>query len=485
MKTISHIRQLISESLVYGLSGIFSRLLFFILVPVYTHVFVPEEYGVIALIANTTNLVSMFVNLGLESAAARWFYDTESIEDRKVTIASWVWCHLGVALLFTVIILLFSDVLAIHVVSSAAAAAYFRLSALALFLSVLGTTVTNWLRLQRRPYATVCYSLATSALTVLLTSIFLLYLKTGLVGVYLSELITAAFSTFVAVFVMKEWLKPSLFSFERLRNMLRYSLPVVPAGIAYWAVNLSGVYFIKLFHSVSNVGLYQVGSSIAAAVLLLTGSFQQAWGPFAFSIHKDEGAKQVYADVLIIYSLITSLACVVLTLFAPEILKIVTTTAYTGSSNVVGIIAFNHVVIGLGYIAVIGPSIAKTTKPYGVAVILSALATLPLNITLVPILGNVGAAIASLVSQSIVPIYVFYCSQKLYPIPYRFKATIITIFMAIGTSQLGSSLIRGTTVVDMLYKVLIICSFVMILFLLRVISLDSIKGFAGETILLK
>lgn len=75
-------------------------------------------------------------------------------------------------------------------------------------------------------------------------------------------------------------------SLQRLKEMLKFSLPLFPASIAYWTINLSGLFFLNKYCDKSEVGLYQIGTSFASAVALITGAFQSAWGPFAYSIYK-------------------------------------------------------------------------------------------------------------------------------------------------------------------------------------------------------
>jgi O-antigen/teichoic acid export membrane protein len=417
---LSYLKQLALESLVYGLSGIISRFLAIFLVPIYTRIFTPEDYGVMSLVTTTMGLVSIFVVLALDSSAERWYWDTEDTDDRKTTLASWAWCQIVVSLVFTALLFILSDWLGQELVHRSDGGVYFRLAAIALPLSVLGTVVTNWLRMQRRPWATMSFSLGTSLFNILLTILLVVILRWGLISVFLAQVATAVLSTAIAAVLLKDWVDPRKFQWLRLKVMLKYALPLIPAALAYWIVNLSGRYFVQFFSSTSEVGLYHVGSTVASVVALVTGAFQLAWGPFAMSIHKQPEAKRVYSNVLLAYLWITCFISTALALFAPEILRFLTTEAYVGASRVVGLLAFNYVLIGLSYIAAIGPIIVKTTKPYGLAVIIAAGLTIGLNFLLVPYWGKEGSALATLIAQAIVPIYVFYRSQKLYPIPYRF-----------------------------------------------------------------
>src|SRR5437588_6133790 len=95
----NHLRQLGSESLIYGLSGVISRFVSFFLVPIYTRIFSPEDYGVMTLVSSTISVVAIFVGLGLDSAVHRWYWETENLTERKRSIASWAWCQIILSLM--------------------------------------------------------------------------------------------------------------------------------------------------------------------------------------------------------------------------------------------------------------------------------------------------------------------------------------------------------------------------------------------------
>jgi len=470
MNVSPQLRKLAGESVVYGLSSVISRFLAIFLVPIYTRVFTPEDFGVTSLIASTMSLVAMFIVLGLDQSAHRWYWDTENIEDQKKTLASWTWCQILIALMFAFVIWALSEFLGDTLIRREDAKMYFRLSAMTLPLGVLGVVITNWLRMQRRPWATVSFSLGTNLFNVLLTITLVVVFDWGLKGIYTAQLVSAALATVIAVILMRDWIHPKAFEWLRLKEMMTFAFPMVPASLAYWIVNLSWNYFIQGFSSTAEVGLYQVGNYVASIVALITGAFQQAWGPFAMSIHKDPGAKKVYADVLLAFLWITCLLSVGLSLFSHEILMVFTTESYVGASRVVGILAFNYVGIGLSYIAVIGSAIAKTTKPYGHSILLAAILSIALNLILVPRLGKEGAALATLIAQSIVPVYVFYYSQKLYPIPYQFGVALKIIVFSIILTVLGGSISISNPFLGIGVKMLLISMFLPAFFVLQAID---------------
>ena len=99
---------------------------------------------------------------------------------------------------------------------------------------------------------------------------------------------------------------------------------------------------------------------------------------------------------------------------------------------VAGLLAFNQILIGLGYVAAIGPGIAKNNKAFGLAMVTSAVVLVILNLVLVPRFGKEGAAGSILISQSIVPVAVFLHGQRLFPIPYKFGKAFLMFATSLG-----------------------------------------------------
>jgi O-antigen/teichoic acid export membrane protein len=179
---------------------------------------------------------------------------------------------------------------------------------------------------------------------------------------------------------------------------------------------------VQYYRTTGEVGLYQIAGSIAMGMALLTTAFQQAWGPFAMSIYKHSDAKAVYARVFLVCVWFFSLLGTGLSLLTPELIRILATQRYAGANAAVPYLVFGYIMLGLYNIAAIGPTIAKETRLVGAAFVIAAIVNTGLNFLLIPGMGKEGAAISTLVSYAILPVYVFYRSRHIFTIPYRFDA---------------------------------------------------------------
>lgn len=425
MDVAKYIKQLGSETIIYGISGTIGRFIGIFLIPLYTRVFSPADYGVIALVASLVELVSTFIVLGLDNSSGRWFYDSDDTGQRKRIISSWFWCQALMGVIAALIISLFAHQIAGSLLDSSQYATVIRVAALMIPLGTFSKVFGNWLRYQRRAWMTMIYFTTSSLGTIGLIALFVLVWGQGLVGLYWAQVTAAVLMALVVVAVFKSWIAPQYVSWTLLKEMLVFGLPLVPASIASWVRASSDRFILQMFSETSEVGLYAIAGTIASGVALITGAFQMAWGPFAFSILHEIDSVRVYSKVLSVYSLLGCLLGTAVSLFAPLFLQLLTTPDYFPAVSCVPYLAFSYLVVGAIYIVAIGSSIAKKSTPIAVSIFTGAGVNALLNFVLIPCFGREGAAFSALLSNICAVAYLYSASQKNYHIPYQLKDALI------------------------------------------------------------
>jgi O-antigen/teichoic acid export membrane protein len=355
-------------------------------------------------------------------------------------------------------------------IGESTAAVFFTIAALSLPLTGPGLVLLSWLRCQRRVWATVYYTAGYTIANVVLTLIFVAWFRQGVAGILIAQVLTAGVRTLVAIVMMGDWLHPRHFRWHLLRQMLTFSMPLVPAGVALWTLTLASRYFLKFFGSTAEVGLYQVGASLAAFVALAVSAFTQAWPPFALSIHKEPNAKSVYAFAFLGYTWFACLFATAVTLLAPEVLRLLTRPAYYAAAPVVGLLTLGWVMEGHYYVASIGPTLMRKTGPVGTAVGLAAVITVILNVLLIPKWGMLGAAAAYMLAYSARAAYLYWCAQRMYRIPYRFGPALVMVAVAAAVMYVGS-LLQGFSAITLLaLKMAMLSVFLPLPFILKIVS---------------
>ncbi|MBK7588370.1 MAG: polysaccharide biosynthesis C-terminal domain-containing protein [Bacteroidetes bacterium] len=183
-------------------------------------------------------------------------------------------------------------------------------------------------------------------------------------------------------------------------------------------------------------------------------------------IYEKPEAKQTYSMVLTLYCALMCLVALGVAMFAKEGLMLLTTKEYYGAYLAAGVLAFNGIIYGMAYIAIMGCSIHKDNKPLAVSVLFAAGITAILYFLLVPIWGIVGAALSTALGYIVVPIYLFYKSQKYWYIPYKFKIAISIFLFSICLYALSLSIYTSSILINISLKSLLVCAYLIFLILI-------------------
>lgn len=472
---VSRFRQLLADASIYGLAAVVSRFLGALLIPFYTRIFTPQDYGVLSLVTTTATILTIIAPLGLDAAALRWYWDTDDLEDRKATIASWAWCQVCLAALLGIAVVASADWLAPPMTGVQESGRALRLAGVAFALGAPTVVLVNWLRMQRRPWVTAGFTLATTFATLSLSLVLTVGLGWGLTGVFAAQIASSSVGLVLSAVLLRGWINPSRVRWGRLKPMFAYGLPLLPSSAALLIVAFSDRYLIRFLASTEEVGLYHVGYSASTVILILTAAFQQAIGPFAMSIHREPDARHVYANVLVAYVWVGCWMATGMALLAPDLLPLIATTRYAASSSVVGFLALSHVSIGIYYVASIGTTLARETRSMAIASTLGALIHVLLSLVLIPVIGIAGAAFSSLVAQLAIGAFLFYRAQQVYPIPYRFGPVAGVLLLSLVLVATTGWWHVESRIVSIAVKLGLSASFLPVLFLFGILDRAQLR----------
>jgi O-antigen/teichoic acid export membrane protein len=469
MGVANSIRQLAGETLIYGISGTLSRFIGIFLLPMYTRVFSPADYGVVGVMTSLLALCGVLIVLGLDNASARWFYDTGDTLQRKRIMSSWFWCQMTVGMLAALLLLLLAPQIAALLLGTRDLAHLVRIAALTVPLGSFVRVLGNWLRYQRRAAMVTTYYTSTSLGLLGIIALFVLTWPGGLLGLYWAHLVAGLLTAAASVMIIRTWIAPRFVSWPVLKSMLAFGLPLAPASVASWMTALSDRLILSLFRDSSEVGVYTVAASLASVVALVTQAFQWAWGPFAFSLLRDRESAQVYSKALSLYALLGAFLCTAASLFSPWLLRVFATAPYYGAASNIPWLAFSHLAVGATTIAALGSQVVKKSGSIAMSAFVGAGINTLLNFLLIPAIGRDGAAIATFVAYTSATAYMFVASQKHYPLPYHFKDVILCAgfgWLLIGIDRL---LVPGWSALAVTLRVALCLSYVPLAFGLGIV----------------
>jgi len=426
---INKLKRLLKDSLIYGLGRISGSIISIFLVPIYTRIFSPHDYGIIDLIATVVAFLNLFLLLGIENGVARYYVDAKENKDKKLTASTGLFFITAFSFVVIPILILFSKKLSFLIFESRTYSLFLTVALSTIPFYILFYYFQNMLKWRFQPTFFTITSVGLLLLQTSLTVYLVVSLKIGIIGIYIAQLI-GLFVFSIIGFSLTKSSYSILFSFKRLRGLLSFGTPYLPLSISYYIMTYSDRYFLRYFHGLGEVGLYGIGYKVASLITLLTVGFQSAWGPFVYSVYKDKDGRKIFSKVFDYFCIISCFAVLILSIFSHEILKIFATEKYFEAYKVIPFIAVSIVAYTLGPYFSIGIGISKRTIHKGWTGILAALMNIGLNILFIPHYGMIGAAIATILSFSILGVVQMLISQRFYPVGYNFKSNFIMYFIA-------------------------------------------------------
>lgn len=433
------IRSVLRDSVIYGGAAVLSRGVAIILLPIYTRVLSPSEYGAFDLIVTLGVLANLIVALEVSQGLARFWADSASDSLLRWRLAS-------TALSFTVfmyacfllISLLFSSSIANLIFSSGEYLLAFRFALFFVAVNGVYLLLVNQFRWELRSgaYALVSALYALSAIFFVL--LFGVIFDFGLVGVIFSQLVSALLGCVLCIFMLRSSFG-LYFDVLRLKEMLRFSAPLVPAALAIFITLYINRIALNYFGSLEDVAAFGVASRIAGLVGLVTLAVQSGLTPLVYEHYRDPETALQIARLFRWFLGVAFPLCASLSLFGDVIILVFATSDFMSAGPLVGLLAFS-VFLSQIYIFFPGIVIAKKTERQLLVALGSALCSIVANLLLVPVWGSLGAALATLLSAGVFFGLWFFLSQPLYRIPIQWRNVFIPVIFLVFSIALNAKL---------------------------------------------
>lgn len=427
------------NSAIYGLGSVLQRILQIVLLPIYTRVLAPEEYGVLAVMYATATILRPLLWLGMPQALI-WAVVYRNRDERAHFSAATLYLVAQGAALAAVGVWWAAD-LSRLILHTPAYAALVRLVLLTTLVEVLENQLCARLRIHERAVQFSAMLAARLVVGAALGIVFLVVFRRGVAGLLEAGLITSALVAVYAVYAMRDALRPRI-RWSELKPLLGFCLPLVPAQIAAMALVVSDRYILQAHRSEAEVGLYALGYSIALSVQLITHAVQLGWVPQMYQIAKRPDAPHQYRRILTYFAAGLAFAALALSLFGRELLLLLATPKYLGAERVVPLVSAAYVLAGVAGMANVGITTRNKNHYTTVIVAASALVNVALNFALIPRWGMMGAAWATFAAYLLQAVLQVWANQRLWAIPYEFGR--LAFIAAFAAACYGASLLAPT-----------------------------------------
>ena len=443
-------KSLFKQTAIYGIATVVPRMFSFILTPLYTTPGVMDlaKYAEVSINFAWLVFFNVVLAYGMETAFFR-FYNTE---DKKQVISTSTISLFWSSIAFLCTALIFRGTLA-HLLKIDAE--YISYIIWVLVLDALAIAPFSKLRADGRPVRYAFIKIGSVAFNLALNFFFLIYLPKLAVAYPVSifnSIYVPGFqvgyvfvanvmaSLFALVLLLPHYLRLSWhFNAALWKKMMRYSLPVMLAGIAF-AINETFDRPLLKYLNVPEreIGIYSACYKLALFMTLFTTAFRLGIEPFFFSQASKENAKQIYAAITKYFVIFGSVILLGVIAFA-DLLKIfiIRDPAYWDGMKVVPLIILANFCLGIYTNLSVWYKLSDKTKMGAYISAIGAAITLLFNFVLIPIWGYTGSAIATVCAYGAMMVLSYLIGAKYYPIPYDLKTMGTYMGLAMGLSALS------------------------------------------------
>ena len=303
-------KSLIKNSVLFAIGSIGSKAIQFFMLPLYTRMLTTSDYGQLDVLQTTISLLIPLITFQAVEAVFRY-----SVDMRENKSASSVLMNGILLCLFGMLIslLLFPVFTRIEPFSS-----YLLFFYLILFFSMMNSVLKQFVRGLGKIKAFVASDLAYTASFVTFNIIFLVYLKMGLRGYFLSMVLAHLINTFILLVFGNVFKYLNFKSFDKsfMKTMLIYSIPLIPNGLMWWVMSVSDRYILTYYMGFDATGIYSVSYKFPSLITLVNGIFFMAWQLSAMQEYGKEGYEDFYKNIFGVLSsllfLVTGLILLIL-----------------------------------------------------------------------------------------------------------------------------------------------------------------------------
>jgi len=444
-----------SQTLYYGLSSVLARLVNFLLVPVYIEVFPAEEYGVVTVFYSIITFLAIIFSLGMETTFFRFSNQTENKKELYSTTGIILFFSSIICLLIGQIILQFSPPESLYFLSFLPVG-YIVWLFLIISIDTLCILPFAKLRQEEKAKKFAIIKIAHVIVNISLNLFFIILCpfllkknpeffdwlnvvynsEVGIGYVFISNLIASALTLLLLLPAVYSRISWSSFSFTLTKKMFRYALPLLIAGLAYATNEVLDKLLIARFLGNEEVGIYGLAYKLSIFMVLFVQAYRYAAEPYYFNNFKKETFKSNYAQIMRYFVMLSSFIFLTISLNIDYIIKLIEWWSpykeYQRGIEIIPIILLAHLFLGIYYNLSMWYKLTNKTK-YGAAIsLIGAFITIIFNVILIPKIGYIGSAWATLMCYFTMALISYSFSRKYYYIPYEKIKISIYLISAIG-----------------------------------------------------
>ena len=422
-------KKLASNTVILGIGTFGSKLLVFLLMPLYTAWLTTAEFGAAEMITGIANFLIPIACVGISTGIFRFAAERQA-DQKKVFSSSVALLGLGLGgfLLLSPLLFLIPY-----------CRPYVWLVVLYVLFADLQAVCAQYLRAIDRTALFAGQGILNTALTIVCNVLFLFVFDMGVEGYILAVIVGNLLTTVFIVCRAKLWQVFSFANVDRklMKHLLLFSLPMIPTTLCWLITDLSDRAMVTYFWGESVNGVYAAAYKIPTIVNLVAGIFLQAWQFSAVNEEEDaEACSQFYSRVWEAFLSVIMIGSAGLILFSRFLTKLLLNVTFFDAwkfmPTLLCAVALETLVSFLASIYLV----RKKSSHSFVTALVGAISNIALNLWLIPIIGALGAAIATLASYALVLVLRLVDAPRIIPFKLCLPRLCISVVMLFGAATI-------------------------------------------------
>lgn len=286
----NRIQNLLKNSFIFMIGNFASKILIFLLLPLYTNYLDPAEYGQVDIYINILAIFYSVVSLQSCESVFRFMVDAKTEEDKRSIISNSFVVALCGILLFTIGMCIFGSITGFKYTIVFILYVCFNIFA---FFSQQAIRGLNYTVL----YSTI--GVVSTLVQIFSNIVFIVVCKFGSVSLLWAHVITYIF-VFLSILIkcdLFKYFKPSAIKLSIVKEHLKFNLPLLPNAICIWGISSLGKYLLLFFYTTAEVGLFSFATKFSQIIIAINSILFMAWQQSAISEYNSEDKNEYATEV--------------------------------------------------------------------------------------------------------------------------------------------------------------------------------------------
>ncbi len=281
---------LLKGTVVYFIGNVLISIIQFLLLPIITGKLSPTEYGYFDLIVSSANVITPIATLQVTDAVFRFFFNSD--EEEKQSYFSVAVIVISTGLILSAVTLIVINFLIMPIQNLSLVLMYFA-------SNIILSLYTKMARALNKNTLYVKCNILRSLLYITLQIFTLVILKLGIESLFISNILSCVITIIILELFMKtrEYLNINSLNRSTFKEMLKFSVPLIPNSLLWWLVSSVNTYIITIKIGMYANGIFTVANKFSSIITMITGVFLLAWQESVIREYNTEGSKSFFNDI--------------------------------------------------------------------------------------------------------------------------------------------------------------------------------------------